>query len=379
MAPPAHFNHAGASIPPDAVVDRIVTHLRLEHEIGGYEAAEAVADELEAVPGALGELIGAPGAGVVVVESATRAWETFVWALALSRRWTASDRVVVDQFAYSSSWGTLLRMRQALGVELAVAPARADGSVDPERLDQVVDDRTRLVLTTHVPTHLGTVSDVAAVGRHLAGRDLVYAVDASQSIGQLAFDVDAIGCQVAFAPARKFLRGPRGTGLLYMAPELADTLTPLSLDLTAASIGTDAFEPQPGAGRFVLYEHSPALRLGLGLAARHALEAGPSTVEGQVGRRTEQVVDLIRATPDARLVAQGPVSGIVSFVHDRLAPDDVRSSLRAEGVNIWTNGASGSPIDGDRRAVGPSVRVSPHYFTNDVELEALGRALHRLS
>ncbi len=359
-----------------------MTHLRLEHEIGGYEAAEAVADELEAVPGALGELIGAPGAGVVVVESATRAWETFVWALALE---PPLDRL--GSAPSSTSSPTAAAGAPCCGCARPSAsswPWRRPGPTGPSIRSASTRWSTTaraFVLTTHVPTHLGTVSDVAAVGRHLAGRDLVYAVDASQSIGQLAFDVDAIGCQVAFAPARKFLRGPRGTGLPLHGsrtgrhPHAAQPRPHCRLDrdrrLRAAA---------RRAGRFVLYEHSPALRLGLGLAARHALEAGPSTVEGQVGRRTEQVVDLIRATPGARLVAQGPVSGIVSFVHDRLAPDDVRASLAGRGgQHLDERRIGGSPIDGDRRAVGPSVRVSPHYFTNDVELEALGRALHRLS
>ncbi len=379
MAPPAHFNHAGASIPPPAVVERVISHLRLEAEIGGYEAGGVVVDEDAAVSVHLGALLGAAPADVLVVESATRAWEMIVWALAHSHGWTSSDRIVVDQFAYSSSWATLMRLRSVTGVDVVVAPALEDGSVDADRLDEVVDDHTRLVLATHIPTHLGTVTDVAAVGQQLVDRNLIYAVDASQSLGHRVVDVASIGCQVAFAPGRKFLHAPRGTGVLYVDSGLAETVVPLTVDLTSATdIGVDGYTPQAGTGRFELFEHSLALKLGLGEAARHALEVGPAEIERRVAQRTQQVVDLLDALPEARLVAQGPVSGIVSYLDARLDPYAARDALHARGINVWTNPASGSPIDADRRGLGASIRISPHYVTTDADLDALARALHSL-
>ena len=178
--------------------------------------------------------------------------------------------MVVDQFAYVSSWAVLWNLRAVLGIEIAVAPAGPDGAVDPTGLGQVVDGHVALVLITHVPTHVGTVTDVAGVAAALAALDVspVLAVDVSQSLGQLPVDVAAWGAQVAFAPGRKFLRAPRGTGVLYVAPALADSLTPLGIDLTATTaVGTGGFALVPGARRFDLFEHSLALRLGLGLAA----------------------------------------------------------------------------------------------------------------
>ncbi len=306
---PAHFNHAGASIPPTSVVDRVVEHLRLEARIGGYEAAEVVAAEAALVPSALGALIGAAPGEVVAVESATRAWELILWALAHSHRWGPDDRVVVDQFAYASSWATLQRLRAVTGVEVAVAPALDDGSIDPERLGEAVDDRTRLLLATHVPTHIGTVSDVAGVGAAVAGRELVYAVDVSQSLGQMALDVSNIGCQVAFAPGRKFLRAPRGTGLLYVADAVAGSVSPLGIDLTSTtSLDIASFDLQPGARRFETFEHSLALRLGMAEAARHALALGWTDIEKGVAERTAQVVELVEGHTRSR--AAGPAAAV---------------------------------------------------------------------
>ena len=362
----------------------MIDHLRLEAEIGGYEAGEQVADELVEGRAAIGTVMGVPGDDIVVVESATQAWSTIVWAMALSAGWGPRDRVVVDQFAYVSSWAVLVQLRAVTGVQIAVAPAGADGVVDPARLAEVVDRATRLVLITHVPTHVGTVSPLDRVSAGLAalaGRstDAVLALDLSQSLGQLPVDVAELGAHVAFAPGRKFLRAPRGTGVLYVARELAESVTPLAMDLTSTvSITTAGVEPGPGTRRFDLFEHSVALRLGLGQAARHLLSVGVDEVAGGVGERTQAVVELVSKVPTLKLVAPAPLHGIVSFTHTRLDPAEVRAELARADINVWTNGADGSPIDGERRALGPSVRVSPHAVTTDEELDRLDRALHRL-
>ena len=378
--PRAHFNHAGASIPPSEVVDRIVRHLELEGEIGGYEAAEAVADELDRMAGSLGALVGAPPGDVLPVESATRAWEQVLWALALSRRWGSGDRVVVDQFAYASSWATLLRLRDAVGVEIGVAPSRADGSIDPSRVDEAVDTRTRLVLATHVPTHVGTVSDVAALGAALAGRDLVFVVDLAQSLGQLPIDVAAIGCQMAFAPGRKFLRAPRGTGLLHLDAAVADSIEPLAVDLTTATtIEPKGYRLAPGVARFGLFEHSVALRLGLGVAAQVALSRGLERISREVQDRTAAVIELVQAAPGFGLLTPPPLSGIVTIVHDRLTPDAVRDQLASRGVNAWVAELGGSPLDQEDRLPRAGLRLSPHYVTSDDELDRLDRALRAVA
>ena len=377
----AHFNHAGASIPPSSVVERVIDHLRLEAEIGGYEAAAMVADELVDGRAALGAVMGVAGDDVVVVESATQAWASIVWAMALSHGWGPHDRVVVDQFAYVSSWAVLVRLQAVSGVQIVVAPAGPDGVIDPARLAEVVDRAARLVLVTHVPTHVGTATPLDEVASVMAAsaRDAVLALDVSQSLGQLPLDVAGLGAAVAFAPGRKFLRGPRGTGVLYVAPELAESVVPLAMDLTStASISTTGLEPGPGARRFDLFEHSVAVRLGLGQAARHLLSVGVDEVARQVGERTRAVVDLISGVPGLTLVAPAPLHGIVSFTHATRDPDEVRAELARADINVWTNPANGSPIDGERRGLGPSVRVSPHAVTTDEELDRLDQVLRRL-
>jgi len=376
----AHFNHAGASLVPAEALERMLTHLRLEAEIGGYEAAAQVADELGAVPAGVAPLFGpaVDGGDVTIVESASRASEQMVWAMAETFGWGRGDRVLVDQFTYATVHATLMVLRAARGVIVDVAPARTDGTVDPDQLSAALDDRTRLVAITHVPTHVGTVTDVHAVGRVLADHDAIYALDVAQSLGQLPLDVEAIGCQIAFAPGRKFLRAPRGTGALYVEAALAGRVVPLTPAIGAVGVAGDPpFDLAVGARRFDTFEADLAGRLGLGVSARIATEVGLATIARLVRDRSADVIALLGAVDGVRLLDANAV-GIVSFVHDRLDPDEIRARLGADGVNVWVNPAGGSPVDGARRAVLPSVRVSPHYLTDDEDLERLGRALTRL-
>ncbi len=380
VATRAHLNHAGMSLLPVEALARIRAHLQREAEIGGYEAAAEVADELAAVPGVLAPIFG-PGVSadeVTVVESASRASELIVWSMAETFGWGPDDRVLVDQFTYATVHSTLMALRAARGIAIEVAPAGSDGAVDPEGLAAALDERTRLVVVTHMPTHVGTVSDAAAVGRVLADHDAVYLLDAAQTVGQMALDVGAIGCHAAFAPGRKFLRAPRGTGALYVSAPLAERLVPLTPELGAVDPdGRPPFALPPGARRFDAFEGDIAGRLGLGVSARLATSVGLDTIGRLVGARSAEVTALLGAVDGVRLLDRDAV-GIVSFVHDRLEPAEVWSRMAAEGVNVWVNPAGGSPVDGARRDVLPSVRVSPHYLTDDDDLAALGRALVRL-
>jgi cysteine desulfurase/selenocysteine lyase len=377
----AHFNHAGMSPTPGPALAAVYAHLAREAEIGGYEAAVEAADALAAAPAAVAPLFGpgVDGAEVAIVESATRAWETVMWALAETFGYGPDDRVLIDAFTYATTYTAVERLRLARGVSIEVVPSHEDGTVDPDELARLLDSSTRLVAITHMPTHLGTRTDVAAVGRVMRGTSAVFALDVAQTLGQMPLDVRDIGCQVAFAPGRKFLRAPRGTGALYVEADLAEGLAPLSPGF--GSVGPTepgVFAFAPGARRFDSFEYGHAARLGLGESARYATAIGLGRIERLVAARSREVTDLLAGVDGVRLTAPPDAVGIISFGHRRLEPQEVQARLAAGGVNVWVNPAGGAPIDGDARPVLPSVRVSPHYCTDAADLAALGEALAAL-
>ncbi len=375
----AHFNHAGMSLTPAPVLDRVLTHLQLEAELGGYEAAVAVGDELAAVPAVLAEMLGATADEIAATESATRAWETALWSLAETFDYRGGDRIIVDQFAYATVHSTLAALHRSRGVEMTVVPAHPDGRLDAAALAASLDEHTRVVVVTHMPTHVGTVTDVAAVGRLLAGSDAVFAVDLSQTLGQLPIDVGAIGCDVAFAPGRKFLRAPRGTAVLYVRAALAAQIVPLALPFGAVDPDDlGRFTLPAGLRRLDQFEYGVAARLGVAEAARYAMALGLDRIGATMADRSRAVIERLASFDGVRLTGTPDDRGIISFVHPTLSPEAVQVGLSAHGVNTWVNPAGGAPFDAAARPVLPSVRVSPHYLTSDDDLDRLERALHAL-
>ena len=375
----AHFNHAGMSLTPDVVQARMLAHLALEAEIGGYEAAGAAADELDAVPAALAVLLGAEPDEMVATESATAASELIFWSMAETLGFGPRDRILVDQMAYATAYSALRRLELARGSEVVVVPSEHDGTLALGALGDLLDDRTRLVLVTHMPTHVGTVTDAAAVGQVLAGSAATYVLDVSQTLGQLPLDVARFGCDVAFAPARKFLRGPRGTGVLYVRSTLAEQLVPLTPPFGSVDgAGADRFTLPRAARRFDQFEYGVAARLALGEAARYAARIGLERIADVVAERSRAVVQLVGAAGGLHLVGQPDDRGIISFVHRSMPPAEVQARLSAQGVNAWTNVPAGAPLDAARRPVLPSVRLSPHYVTTEEDLDRLEHALATL-
>ena len=276
-----HLNNAGASLMPSPVLDVVLGHLQREARMGGYEAADAAAEQVAATYAVLGELIGAGPRNIAVVENATAAF-----ALALSAfDFQRGDLILTTRNDYVSNQIMYLSLVRRLGVAIVRAEDLPEGGVDPESVRRVMRRRRpRLVAVSHVPTNSGLVQPVEAVGEVCAAAEVPYLVDACQSVGQMPMDVARLHCDFLSTTGRKFLRGPRGVGFLYVSDRmLADGAHPLLVDMRGAEwSGADEYTLVDGARRFENWEFAYALHLGLGEAARYALGVGL----GEVGRRS---------------------------------------------------------------------------------------------
>jgi len=371
-----HLNHAGSSLPPDVVTSTVVDHLRLEERIGGYEAEDAARDRTEAVYTSVARLLGADRTEIALVENATRAWDMAFYAVALQ----PGDRIITGVAEYASNYLAYLHLKATRGVEIAVAPDDADGALDVEALEALVDDRTRLIAVTHVPTNGGLVNPAERIGEVARRHGVLFLLDACQSVGQLEVDVRRIGCDFLSATGRKFLRGPRGTGFLYARTATTADQHPPFVDLRAATwTGTDTYELRPDARRFENWESYVAGRLGLGAAVDYALEIGVDRIQTMVERVGEGLRARLAELPAVTVCDKGSRRcGIVSFRHARIDATTIREELRAKGINVSVTTETSTRLDFERRHLPDLVRASGHYLTTDDELDRFVAALRDL-
>ena len=368
-----HFNAAGSALPSDTVLRTVVEHLALESRIGGYEAAETAKDRTEAVYAAAARLIGARPDDIALVESATVGWHRALDALALP----VGGRVLAAASSYVSSALHLLELRRSRGVVVEVLPVDATGATDLDALAKALRGPAALVTVAHVPTSSGLVEPVPAIGALTSAAGVPLLLDATQSLGQLPLDVGTAGVDIAVGTGRKFLRGPRGTGLLYVSPAMRELMHPTHPDIRGARWNADGgFEVTPGARRYETWEAAHALRLGLGAALEETLALGVPAIHRYVSWLAGQLRAALAAVPGVRLTdPAAAMGGIVTFVRDGEDPHETVRVLRAAGVHLVSVPAGHGQWDLGRRGLDAVVRASVHVYNNMDDVGALAGAL----
>ena len=324
---------------------------------------------LDAVYEAAAGLLGAGAHEIALVESATVGWRRAIDALRLA----PGDRVVVSRSAYVSFALQLLALERDRGVVVDVVPSGADGAVDLTRLEAALEGAPALLALAHVPTSSGLVEPVAAAGARARAAGVVFMVDATQSVGQIEVDVGAIGCDLLVTTGRKYLRAPRGTGLLYVRGDLLERLTPAAPDVRGAEWVADReWTLDPGARRFETWEASIALRLGLGVALAEAAALGMAATEAHLTGVAARLRDALAELPGVEL-ADPPAarSAIVTFHVPGLASAAVAAALARRRVNVVAVPAAHGLWDLGGRGLPAVVRASPHVYDNEADLQAL--------
>jgi selenocysteine lyase/cysteine desulfurase len=373
-----HLNNAGAALTPRVVHQAVAAHLALEDELGGYEAAEARRDALHRVSEDLGRLVGAGARNIALVQSSTTAFsqalETFDFA--------PSDTILTSRADYASNQIMYLSLARRRGVEIIRAPDAAEGGIDPDAVRSLVGRRRpTLVALTWVPTNSGLVQPAASVGQICRDAEVPYLVDACQAVGQMPVDVDTLHCDYLAATSRKFLRGPRGIGFLYVSDRaLAAGAHPLLVDMHGASwTEADAFALAPDARRFETWEMAYALVLGLGAAVTYALGVGISTAQQRSWALAGYARERLARVPGVRVLDRGSdLCAIVTLQPAGRDGAEVKLALRARGINTSSPAREDAVIDMDEKRVNSALRISPHYYNTTDEIDAATAALEQL-
>jgi len=362
-----HFNNAGASLPPVPVADALYEYLHEEEMRGGYETMARCADVLANFYSAAARLLNCTSSEIAFHDSATRAWSAAFYALDLQ----PGDCILAGCSEYGSNLVAFLHLARRRGVEIAWVPDDEHGQIDVTALEQRIDSRVRLICLTHIPSGGGLVNPAAAVGRVAKASNVPYLLDACQSLGQMPIDVEQIGCDMLCGTGRKFLRGPRGTGLLYVRKSLLEQLEPSQLNHHAAElIGIDTYRLREDARRFECWERSCAGQVALGVAIDYALGWGLEAIKQRIGLLAAELRCRLADIDGVAVADQGvEQSGIVTLFAEQVPADSLQQQLMSRGINTSLVPFSANPVSAANRGLPPLLRASLHYYNSLQEID----------
>ncbi|MEL6977271.1 MAG: aminotransferase class V-fold PLP-dependent enzyme [Pseudomonadota bacterium] len=369
----AHLLACGSALMPAPVVDAVIEHTRLEALQGGYEAQALRAAELDAVYDQVAAHLGAERREIALMENATVAWAHAFYALPFK----PGARILTAEAEYAANYVAFLQRARREDLKIEVVPSDGSGALDLEALERMMDDDVGLIAVTWVPTNGGLVNPAAEIGRIARAHGAPYLLDACQAVGQMPVDVAALGCDFLSATGRKFLRGPRGTGFLYVRGAWLDRLEPAMIDHFGAPwVARDAYTLREDARRFETWENAYALRAGLGAAITYAEAIGMEAIERRVRALADRCRERLAAVARVELRDLGAApSGIVSFTIDDAEPRAVVAEMAASGFAIGASIPSSTRIDSERRGLPAMLRIAPHYYNTEDEID---RAVERL-
>jgi len=343
-------------------------HLETEIALGGYVAQERAGDAADGFYACAAQLIGAKPSDIALTASAVDAWTKAFYAV----DWQAGDNLITAYNEYCSNYVAYLDIHDRYGVEIRVArPSRDEGGVDLAHLDSLIDERTRMISVSHIGSSSGEILDVAAIGKIAWAHDVLYLLDACQSVGHIPVDIREIGCHMLSATSRKFIGGPRGVGLLYVADHVRDRFGPLVMTNQAASwVAADRVEWRTDARMYEAWERSVMLQIGFKTAIDTILSRGISATSARILDRAARLRSGLYGLPCVtRCCPDGASAAIITFQHSRHSPAAFKTLMDDQGVGVQVASAAHTRLDLEARGIDSAIRVSPHVYTSDADID----------
>ena len=364
-----HFNNAGSSLMPVPVSDILHEYLDYEEQLGGYETSQLKAATLDKFYIAAAKLLNCKESEIAFTANATRAWAMVFYSF----EFKPGDKILTTISEYGSNIIAYLQQAKRYGVEIVFVPDDNKGQIDTKALEAMIDHKVKLISISHIPTSCGLVNPVKKVGEIANAANIPFLLDSCQAVGHVEIDVNDIGCDFLSGTGRKYLRGPRGTGFLYVKESWIEKLTPPLLDQRSADLLTPSqYTLHSDARRFETWECNFAGKAALGVAIDYALRIGIKNIETRIIHLSQYLRSKLSPIPGITLLDIGREKcGIVSFYSASKSCSEIRSFLHTKKINVSTPGRMGNPVLFDQRGISQLVRASIHYFNTEEEIDKM--------
>ena len=368
------LNSAGSSLMPKIVVETITNYLYHEQQIGGYMAAGRNAESIGQFYEEAAKLINTRPSNIAFVNSSTDGYAKALSSIPFEK----GDCIITTNNDYISNQIAFISLQKRFQIKIIRAADLPDHELDLEDFEKLIrKHQPKLIAVTHIPTNSGLVQNVEAVGKLCRQYNILYLVDACQSVGQRVVDVEKINCDFLTATGRKFMRGPRGTGFLYVSDRVLHAeMAPLFLDSNGAQwTEFDHYQLNGTARRFELFERSNALLMGFKEALRYANTIGMAAIENY-NRELSGKLRTNLQNSGYRILDQGnQLSSIVTFCQKDNKIDQIQKVLNENNVFFTVSNKTNALIDFTFKNVDHAIRLSPHYFNTVEEIEVVSGLL----
>ena len=370
-----HFNNAGASLMPDVVLETIKSYFDLEAAIGGYEAAIYKAKEIEKCYESVGRLLNCEAKNIAFTGSATDSYNRALSSIPFQN----GDMILTTESDYVSNHLAFMALQKRFGVFVHSVANDASGELNIAEFEMAIKKTNpKLIAVTHVPTNSGLIQPVEEIGKLCKKYDILYLVDVCQSVGQLPVDVMKIQCDFASSNTRKFLRGPRGCGFLYVSDKiLAMGFEPLFIDISGATWTSEkSYKSVPTAKRFEDFEFAFALVLAAGVAADYFCEIGAENVQKRNAELCKYAISKLQKIKGVRVLDFAPnLSSIITIAIENYSTLEMRNHLNSLKINTSYSAKSSALLDYTKKNVTEALRISPHYYNTEAEIDVLIEAI----
>jgi selenocysteine lyase/cysteine desulfurase len=379
-----HLNNAGAGLMPDVVTKAQLDHIKLESEIGGYEAADLKSDAINAFYEQAALLFNCKTANIAFTASATDAYTRALSSIPFNK----GDIILTDKDNFVSNQIQFLSLQKRFGIKIIHINNTPIGGVDLNDLEEKLKKHQPKLLTiTHIPTNSGLVQpvkDIAKIFSHYSQsypEKTWYILDACQSAGQMKVDVQKLHCDFLSLTCRKYLRGPRGTGALYISDKALNSgLEPMFIDMRGAEwTEKGKYKQQPDAKRFEDWEFAYSTVIGTKTAIQYCRNIGEDKIWQQIKLLSGFIRNELSSIERLKILDRGAENASsVTFHVAHSKPDFIVQELLKRKINVVASYRAYGLIDFDEKGVEWVIRASPHYYNTISEIEIFIEALKEI-
>ncbi|WP_126428777.1 aminotransferase class V-fold PLP-dependent enzyme [Brevibacillus marinus] len=367
----SYINTAAASAPPRQVVEAIADYLHKTASLGPYlpsfrRETYAKVDEIREKAGAF---IGASAREIAFVKNGTEAINFIAGGLA----WNEGDEVILADLEFHSNFVPWLKLQREGKIKLKVLKTDNSGVISVAELEKLITPRTRLITVSHLPNASGALQPVQEICALAKRHNVLTLVNASQTLGLVPIDVKELNCDFLAACGRKWLRGPEGSGILYIREELIDSIQPVLIGWggTSWDFETNEYSFLPIAKRVEAGCPIVPSILGLGAAIDYAANIGIQAIFERVKELTRYAVERMQTIPGIAIYGPDRIEnrlGIIPFNVDGLSPDRITQFLEENRIIIEAGTFMANTML-QQYGIAKMARLSPHYFNTTEEID----------